>query len=707
MKLSELVKKFKNKYAIRIVAGVLTIVLLGSAMTVVAVQADQKEAAVGQNKEETAQEETDLSELISVESNDQEIGKEETVYLMSDATGKVHDTIVSDHLINNGNAARIEDRSNLRDIENVKGNETFEQDGEQLSWNADGNDIFYRGTTDEEAPVTQKVTYYLDGEEIMPEELAGKSGKVTIHFEYENNTSYGEVKVPFAAVTAMVLDGSFTNIEVKNGKIENNGDNCIVIGYALPGIRESLDVEESNFAEELDLPEDFEVTADVENFELDTAMTIVANAGSIVSIKNGDSSSLEDMINDLSDASSQLRDGSADLAKGMDTFQKGLADYASGMSELYKGSGDLGKGVEALNKSAASISKGIQTLDKGLKTTMSEEEKTAAKKSAEEAVAKEFKNGKTKEVADQIYAALRYTKNGDQSAADGALYSSLYDGAYSANAAETVYNEVVRQVLLTAAGQPADSKLSADQAAEGIKAVYAKGAQANDPTASAMYAVTDGMTSAQLAELLYAKSGAKDTLFQKTQSAIQEQLAAGRNNEQINSAVESSLRQLSEQLAGACQDAAAQAAGSAAISGAESTKGEIAAQIEAVQSNGYSLVTGAAALSKGTQSLADQVPDLTNGITALNEAVVKLTDGADDLQDGSHELADGMVEFDKEGISKIVNSYNGDMKPFTDRLQAMFDAGEDYQTFTLKEDGINGNVKFIYKLDSIKAEDVQ
>ncbi len=125
---------------------------------------------------------------------------------------------------------------------------------------------------------------------------------------------------------------------------------------------------------------------------------------------------------------------------------------------------------------------------------------------------------------------------------------------YSANAAETVYNEVVRQVLLKAAGQAADSKLIADQAAAGIKAAWAKGAQANDQTSTVMYAVSDGMTSAQLAELLYAKSGAKDTLFHKTQSTIKAQLAAGRNNEQVTDGVESSLKTLATQLAGSMSE---------------------------------------------------------------------------------------------------------------------------------------------------------
>ncbi len=716
MKLPELKKKFTNKYAIRIVAGVLTVALLGSGMTAVAVNADQnKDAEVQQEATVDDDDDADLKDLVSFKVSDKEIGKDESVYLLSDANGSVYKTIVSDHLANADGAATIEDQSNLSDIKNVKGDEEFKQDGDKLTWQADGSDIYYQGTTDEEAPVSQKVTYYLDGKEIAPADLAGKSGKVTIHFDYTNNSSYKEnvngkdveVKVPFAAVTAMVLDDNFTNVEVTNGKVQSNGDGNIVIGYALPGIKDSLGVEDSDFIDDLDIPEYFEVSADVENFKLSTAMTLVANAGSMVSMSTGDSSSLDDMINDLTDATTQLKNGSSDLADGLDTLQSSLADYASGMSELYSKSGDLGKGVDTLNSSAKSISSGLKTLDKALNTKMSDKEKTAASKTASAAVDKEFKNGKTEEVAKQIYSALRYTQSEDGSVADGALYTSLYDGAFSSQAATTVYNEVVRQVLLQAAGQPADSKLTADQVASAIKTNFAKAAQAGDQTYAAMYAIGKDMSSAQLAELLYAKAGAKDTLFNKTQDTIKQTIAAGRNNEQISSAVETSLQTLANQLAGACKEVASQAASQAAITGAESAKSTIAQQIEAVQSNGYSLVSGAAALSKGTQTLADQVPTLTAGITALNDATTKIVEGVDKLDDGSHDLADGMVEFDEKGISKIVNSYNGDIKPLTDKLQAMLDAGEDYQTFTSIADGVNGSVKFIYKLDSIKADDVK
>jgi putative membrane protein len=714
MKLPELKSRFKNRYAIRIIAGVLTVTLLGSSMTAVAVKADQRTDTDITSEEVAAEDgDSDLSDLITIEKNDEEVGKEESVYLMTDAKGSVRETIVSEHLLNSEEAKTITDVSTLSDIENVKGDETFSQDGEKLTWQADGSDIYYQGKTNEEAPVSQEITYYLNGEEIEPEELAGKSGEVKIRFDYTNNSyfteevngSEQEVKVPFAAVTAMVLGDNFSHIKVTNGKLENNGSNAIVIGYALPGIKESLDVEDSDFIEDLDLPEYFEVTADVTDFELDTAMTVVANAGNLVSMKTGDDTSLNDMMDELSDASSELKSGSKELADGMDTLQSSLADYASGMSKLNSGSGDLSNGADALNSSAKTLSNGIKKLDTALNTKMSKKEKAAAKAAASQVVEQEFKNGKTEEVATQIYQALRYSQAADGTVTDGALYSSLYDGAYSGNAASTIYNEVVRQVLLSAAKMDATSTYTADQVASAIKKSYAAGAQAGDQTSIVMNSVISGMSSSQLAEFLYAKSGASDTLFNKTQSTIQTQLAGGRNNEQINAAVEASLKTLSTQLAGACQSVAAEAAGSGAITGAESAKQQIAAQIETVQDNGYSLVTGAAALSKGTQSLVDQIPTLTAGITALNDATLQLVSGVDELDSGSHELADGMVEFDEEGISKIINSYRGDIKPLTDRLQATLDAGADYQTFTKLSDGVNGSVKFIYKMDSIKADD--
>lgn len=167
----------------------------------------------------------------SIKFSEKEIGKEETVYVLADSTGKERKVIVSDHLINDENKDTIEDASTLKDIENVKGDETFKQDGSKLTWQADGNDIYYQGTSTKETPVSQTITYSLDGKEVKPEELAGKSGKVTIRFDYTNNETVKtkidgkeeEIYVPFAAISGMVLDDSFSNVKVTNGKVISDG----------------------------------------------------------------------------------------------------------------------------------------------------------------------------------------------------------------------------------------------------------------------------------------------------------------------------------------------------------------------------------------------------------------------------------------------------------------------------------------------------
>lgn len=212
MKFSELKNKFKNKYAIRVIAGVLMVAMLGTSYGVwqvnaakpstesVSEETTEKEASTEDTdaEKQTQKKQTELKDqlgnLLNSDKETEETGKDETVYMIADADGTVNKTIVSDWLKNKENADTLEDASDLKDIKNVKGDETFKQDGDKVTWDAQGNDIFYQGTTDKEAPVTQKITYYLDGKEIAPKDLAGKSGKVTMRFEFtikrEDNKDY-------------------------------------------------------------------------------------------------------------------------------------------------------------------------------------------------------------------------------------------------------------------------------------------------------------------------------------------------------------------------------------------------------------------------------------------------------------------------------------------------------------------------------------
>jgi putative membrane protein len=218
--------------------------------------------------------------------------KEETVYVFTDASGRQKSMTVSSWLKNKNGADKLYDNSILENIENVKGDEPFTQSGDILTWNAAGNDIYYQGTTDKQPPVTQKITYYLDGKEIAPEDLAGKSGKVRIHIDYENTEKYEDVYVPFTTVTGIIFSNDNAgNVEVDNGSVISEGKNTVVVGMAFPGLADSLQVvkddaehllEETEASQkskdrvnDIEIPDSVDITLDATEFKMNTCMTMV------------------------------------------------------------------------------------------------------------------------------------------------------------------------------------------------------------------------------------------------------------------------------------------------------------------------------------------------------------------------------------------------------------------------------------------------
>ena len=260
--------------------------------------------------------------------------KEETVYVNMDASGNVEKITVSDWLKNAAGSAELSDSSSLSDIKNVKGDETFTQDGEKLTWQADGSDIYYQGTTDKELPVTVKLTYYLDGQEISPEDLAGKSGKVKIRIDYTNNEKETvkvngedrEIYTPFAMISGMILSqDNFSNVKVTNGKVISDGSRNIVVGVALPGLSESIGLSDTEDLDDIDIPDYVEVEADTTNFKLDMTAT-VATTGVLddLGIENlDDLKDLKDSLDELTENSLKLVDGSSDLADGTSDLKDG------------------------------------------------------------------------------------------------------------------------------------------------------------------------------------------------------------------------------------------------------------------------------------------------------------------------------------------------------------------------------------------------
>lgn len=706
MKIKELQKKYQSKFAIRMLAGVLVVAMMGGSFAAGYVQGNTEQAITAEAAEKAEVEEK-IGELVNKKSGVDDTTKDETVYIIADSKGQSGKVIVEEWLKNRDGAATIEDVSDLEDITNIKGDETFTKDGDKLTWQANGNDIYYEGTSTKQVPITETVTYYLDGEEIEPEELAGKSGAVTIRFDYENHEKVTieqedgdvEVYVPFTVMTGMVVSDDFTNIQVTNGKVISDGKNNIVVGMAMPGLHESLQQDDGDFDSDIEFPDYVEVTADVENFSLEMTATIaMSGLLSDVSLGDMDLSELEQSIDDLADGSEQLEDGSKQLKDGLNTLKESMGEFTNGASDLKDGIkdytdgakkldeglstlnasvGTLSKGATTLDSSAKTIAAGVKTLDQALNTEMTEEEQAAAKK----LVAAQFAEG---------------------SATYNFIYKSASDNFKNTMTGETTVQQI--QAGISGMGLTSD----------GVVAALAQYYAANgfvDATSGQKYSAEQCQANVPGTDTTYAAYFASAVLKGGLAQGLAGGIAAG-GSEAVGASV-----------VAACQAAAE----TAAIQGAENAKKTIASQIEAVdKKSGYSLVTGSEALSQGISTLAAGVPDLVsgvqqlasgantlvanneklkNGAADLSDGAVKIADGVDKLDGGADELYNGVVKFNEEGISKLVDAFNGDAKDLLNRVDAVIQAGENYTTFTgLAKDQV-GSVKFIIKTDAVKVSE--
>lgn len=851
MKLPELKEKLKSKYIVRVVAGVLTIALVGTGIGATAVFAEKGSTAVTAEADSTTDSSKDADDIAdklmdSVSLKDNDADKDESVYLISDANGNVNKTIVVDHLKNKDKKDTLEDASNLSDIENVKGKEKFTQSGDKLTWQAGGKDIYYQGTATAEPPVTQKVTYYLDGKEISPEDLAGKSGKVKIRFDYTNTTSYTEtvngekqtVSVPFAAITGLVLGDGFENIEVTNGKAEVSDSSSVVLGYALPGLKDSLGIKDKDLDGDVNIPEYMEMTADVKNFSMPAAMTFVVNASDYVSTDGIDTSDLDDMINDLKDASTQLQDGSKTLAEGTDTLADGLSTLQSKLGTFASGVGTLQSGLKAYTDGVSTLSGGLNTLGNSTGALVSGADKLnsgAGQLASGSATLKDGLKSYTDGAstlaagASNLDAGMDTLKSGTDTLSQSAPslvsgVNSLSDGINTLDKAlKTPMSDEEVAKYKKAAKAGVDAKLADDTNATSYNNTkkYAAEKYYNEMTSDSSVEKTVESLKANktLYNMIYSTVEAQ--VKQQIENAIQEYVSNGVSREEAikaicgqdydkyveelstnntDSQLKAMAKQVLEGVAGSSKDAVGTSVADAAKTGAEtgaqeavitgidSTKKNISDQINAKQESGESLVSGATKLNEGAKVLAEKLPELTKGVvnlkdgtaqlsagaakltanndtlnagaTALNagasqlsagtqslinsvptltsgikqlvdgsntlvannaqlnsgasqladgtnqivSGVDQLTTGSKTLSEGAHTLADGMVQFNEEGINKILDAYNGDLKPFTDKLQAVIDAGEEYQTYSAIADGQTGSVKFIYKLASIDAK---
>ena len=582
------------------------------------------------------------------------IEKEETVYAKADATGQVSQVIVSDWIKNFSGDATITDKTTLKDIVNVKGDETFSQGANgEIVWQANGNDIYYQGKTDAELPVTIQATYKLDGVEIEPSELEGKSGQLTIEYTYKNNSKVAgsDMYTPFTVVAATMLKtDNFANVTAENAKVISDGDKYAVVGVAMPGLKDSLAL-----GDETKVPGSITITADVTNYEPITVLNVVT-ADLLNEIKLDDTDQLKDLadsMDELADASKKLVDGSSDLSDGLnelkdktgeytkgvttltgslDEYIAGVSKVTSGIKTLYNGAGELTKGVSSLATGAKSLNSGLNQASNGVDSLVNNFDALVTGA------------GSIKSGADSLNTALKQLEAGKQ--AENEAYATLSatvennEKIIAALKAAGVDESIVGMLEKNTAGQK--------QIAEGLTASGAQIEAGLSKAAIGASSLADGSTTLS-SGLTKMKKGAKSL-----QTAMGE-LSTG-----------------SKTL----------------LEGANK-----------LNSASGSLSSGIKQLYDGSVSLDAASSKIKSATPKLNAASSKLDKGVQSAADGGKTLKEGMEEFNREGISRLIDAVDGQLGDVIDKFDDLQDAAGKYTTFTDTNSEFKSSVKFIIELN--------
>lgn len=625
----------------------------------------------------------------------EKVTKEESVYVNADADGEAEKITVSDWLKNAGINGTLKDKSELKDITNVKGDETFERSGDGLKWNAGSQDIYYQGTTEKKLPVSVKLVYELDGKEISPEELLGKSGALKIRVTYTNQSQVTKtidgqkqkMYTPFFMATGLILPTEkFTNVEVDGGKVINEGSNNIVVGFGVPGMAESLDVS-GELAEKF--REEFTVSADVTDFSIGNTFTY-ASASLLSELELEDSDTfeeLEEKLETLTDASGELVDGSGSLSDGIEELEGKFKTFA-------KGEKDLNKGINTLAKSGKKLEKGV----------------------------KEYVAG-----ADDLAEGVTSYVNGAKQITDGnkKLYQAVKDmpGSYKQ------FSEGIKQY--TTAVDTLGEKTTGDALKAGADSV-ASGISTLHTNLSALESTYDNYD--QLVKGIQTQAAqCSDEVQKQTLLAYAEklkELSEGQKNSvsALGKATnaESDLKKGADQVSGGVK---LMVEGAQTLSGKSASlreaDGKMTASVSALTANVEKLKNGSEKLSendrkllagakkllkagksvkKGSRQLISGAGKLKKGSGKLDKATGKIFDGIGKLGDGSQELLKGMKKFDSEGIQEINKIYEEDFEGVKERLHALLDISGEYTSFTGIGDGMDGEVKFIIETEEIGSD---
>lgn len=657
-----------------------------------------------------------------------ETTKDETVYVLANAEGEAKRVIVSDWLTNPDGEKDLADATTLKDAKAVKGS-AFLKDG--VWYNADGADVYYQGDAEDALPVNLTVSYTLDGEAKTAAEMTGKSGRVTIRVACDVKETKDGVKVPFAALTAALLDNDvFTNIEVTNGKFLDDGDRTVVVGWALPGLQETLKLD----AETVTLPEYVEISADAKNFEAPTTLTVVTNElFSAVDVDSIDATELTENINKLKDGMAQLKDGASRLADGVSALKDGAKTLADGATELKngaealkEGANPLGDGVSQLNDGATALETGSAQLTEGLNTLTANNEAlasgatklfetvlgiantqlSAAMENAPTLTIENYEEtltalldacseaGIDKQLHDQVEAVVNQNRAKIEEAVTAKVQETV-----AAQVEEAVRENVTAQVLA-----------AMDMTPDTYKAAVESGAL-TDAQKNQIAAAVDAQMKSQEVKAVLAQQTEQTMGSDEIKATIEQNV-----NEQVEALTQQNMasKDVQAKRAAALEQGQAAAASLTALKAQlddyrtfyDGLNAYLAGTAQAA--NGASeLKTGAAQLAAGTEELNGKVPallegigSLSNGMNTLTENLPSLTDGVQQLLDGANELKDGLNTFDEEGVSKLVSLVEDDLADMLDRVKAALNAANAYTTYTSLGENMTGRVRFVWRTDA-------
>lgn len=594
--------------------------------------------------------------------------KDETVYILAAPDGTQRKIIVSDWLSNPDGEAELADVSGLTGIENVKGTQPFNGS----VWQADGQDIYYQGESDQPLPIDLKITYTLDGQEITPNELAGKDGHVVIRFDYsvtktsamQVNGQEETISAPYAVITAALLENDvFSHVQAVNARIINDGDHTVLVGMALPGLQRSLDID----TETLAFPEYVEVEADVKAFALPVTVTLATNevfakldAEQIADIDDLKQAmvDLTDGMTQLMDGGTQLCDGLADLATGTDLLADGMSALSDGLTTLIANNETLVAGsTQVFNTLLAAANQQLAAAEAGI-PALTIENYAATLSALMDAMSED---GITQQAREQVEQAVRAQEEQVRAAVTQAVQSEV-ETQVTAAVQENVLVQVLASVNMTMENYAA-AKESGQLPAE----------QQEQLEGAVKHQMASAEVKALIAQQIEAQMAADDTqaiIGQKAEEQVQLLIEQNMASDEIQQQIAQNVAQY------------------------QAISASLAALKE--QLDNYN------AFHNGLVAYTEGVATAASGATQLNENIPALQDGVTQLHDGALSMKEGLATFNTDGVEKLSELVNDDLDTLLARVRGLIDAARNEQNYAGIAENTEGAVRFIWRTDAIE-----